>query len=349
MLVEALFWFHPLVWWLGARLNDERERACDEAVLAAGQRPEIYAESILKVCKLYVHSPLACVAGVSGGVLKQRIERIVVNAVALPLGLARKAMLASLAGASLLVPLSASLLMAPLVIEAQSQASPITPERVAELSSEQAAPRKPVAFNPADFDKFVGSYQLGPTAIMAVSRDGSHYLTQLTGQVKVEIFPESRTKFFASVVHAQISFDTDAAGRVTRLVLHQNGVEQPAPRITAEAARLMEDSMTARIKANKPSPGTEAALRHQIESIQKGAQDYSVMMPPLASAARAQWSGTQQAIASMGAYKSITFKKVAPGGSDIYIVSFERGDLEWRIAPLTSDGKIAGMFFRMMP
>ena len=29
MLVEAVFWFHPLVWWIGARLVDEREHACD--------------------------------------------------------------------------------------------------------------------------------------------------------------------------------------------------------------------------------------------------------------------------------------------------------------------------------
>ena len=27
MLVEALFWFHPMVWWIGGRLVDERERA----------------------------------------------------------------------------------------------------------------------------------------------------------------------------------------------------------------------------------------------------------------------------------------------------------------------------------
>jgi len=27
MLVEAVFWFYPLVWWLGARLVEERERA----------------------------------------------------------------------------------------------------------------------------------------------------------------------------------------------------------------------------------------------------------------------------------------------------------------------------------
>jgi len=39
MLVEAVFWFHPLVWWIGARLVDERERACDEEVVAERQRP----------------------------------------------------------------------------------------------------------------------------------------------------------------------------------------------------------------------------------------------------------------------------------------------------------------------
>ena len=37
MVVEAIFWFHPLVWWLGARMVEERERACDEEVLATGQ------------------------------------------------------------------------------------------------------------------------------------------------------------------------------------------------------------------------------------------------------------------------------------------------------------------------
>ncbi len=47
MVVEAIFWFHPLVWWMGARLLEERERACDEEVLEMGSEPQVYAESIL--------------------------------------------------------------------------------------------------------------------------------------------------------------------------------------------------------------------------------------------------------------------------------------------------------------
>ena len=76
MVVEAIFWFHPLVWWLGARLVDERGRACDEGVLELGSEPQVYAESILHVCKYYVEPPLVCIAGVSGSNLKERMERI---------------------------------------------------------------------------------------------------------------------------------------------------------------------------------------------------------------------------------------------------------------------------------
>src|SRR5262249_33743435 len=77
MVVEAAFWFHPLIWWIEARLIEERERACDEEVLGTGSEPDVYASGILKVCEHYVASPIACAAGVTGADLKQRIETIV--------------------------------------------------------------------------------------------------------------------------------------------------------------------------------------------------------------------------------------------------------------------------------
>ena len=39
MISEAVFWFHSLVWWIGARLVEERESACDEEVLRLGCNP----------------------------------------------------------------------------------------------------------------------------------------------------------------------------------------------------------------------------------------------------------------------------------------------------------------------
>jgi TonB family protein len=76
MVVETAFWFHPLVWWLGARLVNERERACDEEVLTMGTDQHSYAEGILKVCGFCLGAPQAFVAGVGGSTLTSRIERI---------------------------------------------------------------------------------------------------------------------------------------------------------------------------------------------------------------------------------------------------------------------------------
>src|ERR1700678_1894810 len=94
MVVQAVFWFYPLVWWLGARLVEERERACDEEVLQLGIAAQIYAESILKTCEYCVESPLACISGVTGADLKQRIIRIMTRGPEEKLGLASKLLLA---------------------------------------------------------------------------------------------------------------------------------------------------------------------------------------------------------------------------------------------------------------
>ena len=110
MLVEAAFWFHPLVWWVGARLVEERERACDEEVVHRGSKPELYAESILKTCEFYLESPVACMAGISGADLKERITRIMARETTNGLSLGRKLILTGAALATVGVPMSLGLM-----------------------------------------------------------------------------------------------------------------------------------------------------------------------------------------------------------------------------------------------
>jgi uncharacterized protein (TIGR03435 family) len=104
MVVEAMFWFHPLVWWVGARLVDERERACDEEVLRMGSDRQVYAQGILKVCEFYLESPLVCVAGVTGSSLKKRIEQIMMHRIVHQLELKKKLLLAVAGTAAIALP-----------------------------------------------------------------------------------------------------------------------------------------------------------------------------------------------------------------------------------------------------
>jgi beta-lactamase regulating signal transducer with metallopeptidase domain len=106
MFVEALFWFHPLVWWIKLQLIHEQERACDEEVLRVLGDPQVYAESILKICEFYLSSPLICVSGISGSNLKKRIENIMKSRIGVRLSLSRIALLVIAATTSLAGPVA---------------------------------------------------------------------------------------------------------------------------------------------------------------------------------------------------------------------------------------------------
>jgi uncharacterized protein (TIGR03435 family) len=112
MCVETLFWFHPVVWWIGAQLMAERERDCDEAVLMQGSRPGDYARGIVQVCEAYVESPLACAAGISGSDLKKRIREIMTWRGSLPVTRSGNAMLAVAAVAAVSLPFALGVLRA---------------------------------------------------------------------------------------------------------------------------------------------------------------------------------------------------------------------------------------------
>jgi uncharacterized protein (TIGR03435 family) len=110
MLTETLFWYHPFVWMIGARLITERERACDEAALAQGIETSVYASGVIEVCRYYVESPLACAAGISGGELKARLRQILDARPARRLGRLSAALLLLAAAATLALPLVAGAL-----------------------------------------------------------------------------------------------------------------------------------------------------------------------------------------------------------------------------------------------
>jgi beta-lactamase regulating signal transducer with metallopeptidase domain len=347
MLVESLFWFHPLVWWLGRRLMTERERACDEAVLAAGNDPRVFAEGILNVCRFYIQGPQACASALSGANLRIRIETILANRTTRRLGRGQKF------GLSVIAVLSLSLL----VLAGREQAIEATPDatRIAQAFAEQKRPRLAVPFNPTDFDQFVGDYQ-GDTVITLNRNGGRFYALRSLGVPSIrmaqhgptEIFPESENKFFAKDKPAQYSVTRDLLGRVKGLVLHQSGLERWFKRVDASAARAIADSVAARVRAGKPSPGTQAALESYIRAIQQdtGAAAVSAGIKAMTELQKAgQQRGQVRQIRNFGRLQSLSFQGVAPDGLDLFDAAFTKGHVQWWIAPLAADGRIVWVGF----
>jgi beta-lactamase regulating signal transducer with metallopeptidase domain len=150
MIVEALFWFHPLVWWIGARLMEERERACDEDVLQLGGEAQVYAEAILNVCKYYLESPLVCVSGITGADLKKRIAAIMTRHIPQKLSFNKKLLLAVAGIAVVVAPLVMGLLNAPL---SRAQTTAGRPQfEVASVKPSNSEDRRPlVRVTPGQF------------------------------------------------------------------------------------------------------------------------------------------------------------------------------------------------------
>src|SRR5262249_61156770 len=48
-LARLLYWFNPLVWMTTRALRYERERACDDYVVASGEKPSGYASALLEL------------------------------------------------------------------------------------------------------------------------------------------------------------------------------------------------------------------------------------------------------------------------------------------------------------
>lgn len=88
-----------------------------------------------------------------------------------------------------------------------------------------------VSVDPDVLERYVGRYQLAPTFIITITRDGDQLTAQATGQPSFAIYPSSETEFFLKVVEAQLTFNVAEDGTVESLTLHQNGQQMPAQKI----------------------------------------------------------------------------------------------------------------------
>lgn len=75
--IETLFFFHPAVWWISARVREERENCCDDlAVHACNGDAATYASALLAL-EEFRDPGFATVLAASGGPLLRRVQRLV--------------------------------------------------------------------------------------------------------------------------------------------------------------------------------------------------------------------------------------------------------------------------------
>ena len=88
-----------------------------------------------------------------------------------------------------------------------------------------------ITLTEAQLKPFIGEYELQPGYNMAITLDNGQLYTQLPGQQKFPIFAEAENTFFLKVVKAQLVFEKDDKGIVTKAILKQNGNELAAQKV----------------------------------------------------------------------------------------------------------------------
>ncbi|MDM9381378.1 serine hydrolase [Chlorogloeopsis sp. ULAP01] len=91
--------------------------------------------------------------------------------------------------------------------------------------------RQAIALDTAIYDAYVGRYELEPGWVMIVTKECDRIFAQWIGQERVELFPESSTKFFMKLIDAQRTFVVDETGKASHVILHQGGRERVAIRV----------------------------------------------------------------------------------------------------------------------
>lgn len=91
--------------------------------------------------------------------------------------------------------------------------------------------KAPVTVDESILASYVGEYEINPGFNITVTLESGNLFIQATNQPRVNIYPESETKFFLKVVPAKVEFKRNTANQVDALVLYQNGAEMPGKKV----------------------------------------------------------------------------------------------------------------------
>lgn len=151
---RAIFWFHPLAWWLERAVAQAAEHACDEAAIRETGHPRRYAQMLLDMAAA-VHDRGQRVSwhtlGVDGsGLLEKRIERLLRGHMIGRISVLRRSAIA--VACSIVLALT-------IACRPQIATEPVRPSHNAQRQTEDAVPRTgrpPAAASSAEIQLLAG-------------------------------------------------------------------------------------------------------------------------------------------------------------------------------------------------
>jgi hypothetical protein len=122
-----------------------------------------------------------------------------------------------------------------------------TATRVATVVEHPPVPeRKEITLSKDALARYAGAYELTPGLYLVITVKGEQLIGQATGQGTLPLFAESDRSFFAKAVEAQLEFVKDGDGKVTALILHQNGADQRMRRLEDTEGKRIADEFAAK-------------------------------------------------------------------------------------------------------
>ena len=115
-------------------------------------------------------------------------------------------------------------------------ADKLAPEKAVSKPAAAAA----VKLDPAIYDRYVGKYSVQNGPVIDILKESDRLFAQPAGGPKLELIPESETKFVVKDVGAEITFDAPESGKTNKLTVKNEGQSMPATRLETEAVKPAE-------------------------------------------------------------------------------------------------------------
>lgn len=301
LLLVSMPW-NPLLWWQFRRLRRAIEVDCDGRVLRDGGNIGEYCETLIHVGQIQ-SSRVGLMPAMSqpGSFLEQRIK----------LMLARPKRWAGLTALALVC------MSLGIAAFAAQMTPPVTTTHVAV---------KTVKLTTALLDRYVGYYRLSGTSRVGVTREGNGLRLVVTAQPSAAkpfyALPLGADRFALQGTDLIIGFRMDAHGRVQQLDVLTNGHAMfSADRVSLAEGQRIDAALAARIKAQKPFPGSQEVLQLLLNDPVSGAG----MSKDVAHARTRQRASGENYLARLGPVQSYSFTGVNHFGDDVYRVNHAHG------------------------